>query len=108
MMMDQFLTDMMELKARKLLSTKDEKILILETLRTLGLMTEIFREEVHDIVIRMSDRETLEWDATLRRFVYHRGETSQFLELAKKDILFRVRPYLQDLLKKARENLWQE
>lgn len=104
-MMDQFLTDIMEFKSRKLLSRKDEKILILETLRTLQLMTEIFREEVHDIVVRMSDRESLEWDAGLKRFIYHRGETSQFLELARKDVLFRVRPFLEDLLKKAKENL---
>lgn len=105
MTMDQFLTDMMELKTRKLLSRKDEKILILETLKALQLMTELFREEMHDIVIRMSERETLEWDAGLKRFIYHRGDTSQFLELARKDVLFRVRPFLEDLLKKARETL---
>lgn len=105
MTMDQFLTDVMESKTRRLLSRKDEKLLILETLKSLALMTEIFREEINDIHIRMSANEILEWDSGLRRFVYHRGETSQFLELARKEILFRVRPFLEDLLKKARETL---
>ena len=103
--MDQFLTEFIDKKSQQLLSRKDEKILILETLQTLELMTRLFREEVNDIVIRMSERESLEWDARVKRFVYHRGETSQYLELARKDILFQVRPFLQDLLKKAGETL---
>ncbi len=105
MTMDQFLSDIIEKKSQKLLSSKDEKILILETLQTLELMTRLFREEVNDILIRMSEKECLEWDARVKRFVYHRGETSQYLELARKEILFRVRPFLQDLLKKAGETL---
>lgn len=99
------MTDMLEIKSQKLLSHKEEKILILETLQTLELMTALFREEIHDVVIRMSERETLEWDAGLKRFIYHKDETSRYLELARKEVLFRVRPFLQDLLKKARETL---
>jgi len=105
MTMDQFLSDIIEKKSQKLLSSKDEKILILETLRTLELMTSLFKEEVNDILIRMSEQEHLEWDARVKRFIYHRGETSQYLELARKEILFRVRPFLKDLLKQACETL---
>jgi hypothetical protein len=105
MTMDQFMTDIMEKKSQKLLTTKEEKILILDTLQTLQMMTILFREGIHDVVIRMSERETLEWDAGVKRFIYHKDETSRYLELARKEVLFRVRPYLQDLLKKARESL---
>ena len=96
---------MMEKKSQKLLSHKEEKILILDTLQTLQIMTILFREEIHDVVIRMSDREMLEWDSEVKRFIYHKDETSRYLELARKEVLFRVRPYLQDLLKKAQETL---
>jgi hypothetical protein len=105
MTMDQFMTDMMEKKSQKLLSNKEEKILILDTLQTLQMMTLLFRDEIHDVVIRMSEREILEWDAEVKRFIYHKDETSRYLELARKEVLFRVRPFLQDLLKKARETL---
>ncbi len=103
--MDQFLSDIIEKKSQKLLSSKDEKILILETLQTLELMTKLFRDEVNDVLIRMSEGECLEWDARVKRFVYHRGDTSQYLELARKEILIRVRPFLQKLLEKAGETL---
>lgn len=99
------MTDMMEKKSQKLLSHKEEKILILDTLQTLQMMTLLFREEIHDVVIRMSESEILEWDAGVKRFIYHKDETSRYLELARKEVLFRVRPYLQELLKKARETL---
>jgi hypothetical protein len=105
MTMDQFLTDILEKKSRKLLSHKEEKLLILDTLEKLTMMTELFRGEIRDVVIPMSERESLEWDAHLKRFIYHKDETSRYLELARKEVLFRVRPYLQDLLKKAGETL---
>ena len=103
--MDQIATDILQKKSQKLLSRKEEKILILETLQNLKLMTELFRGELHDFQIPIGNNENLEWDSQLQRFVYHRGDTSQFLELARKEVLFRVRPYLADLLKKAKETL---
>lgn len=103
--MEQIATDILQKKSQKLLSQKEEKILILETLQILKLMTELFRGEFQDFNISLGLAEHLEWDANLQRFVYHRGEISQFLELARKDVLFRVRPYLQELLKKAKETL---
>lgn len=105
MTMDQIATDILQKKSQKLLSRKEEKILILETLQNLKLMTELFRGELHDFQIPIGNNENLEWDSQLQRFVYHRGDTSQFLELARKEVLFRVRPYLADLLKKAKETL---
>ncbi len=103
--MEQIATDIFQKKSQKLLTQKEEKILILETLQILKLMTELFRGECPDFHIPIGHAENLEWDAGLQRFVYHRGETSQFLELARKEILFRVRPFLEDLLKKAKETL---
>lgn len=105
MTIEQIANDILQKRSQKLLSRKEEKILILETLQILKLMTELFREESHDFHIPISRDENLEWDSRLQRFVYHRGDTSQFLELARKEILFRVRPYLQELLKRAKETL---
>ncbi len=105
MTMEQIATDILQKKSRKLLSRKEEKILILETLQILKMMTELFRGELHDFHIPIGHNENLEWDSQLQRFVYHRGDNSQFLELARKEVLFRVRPFLQDLLKKAKETL---
>ncbi len=108
MTIEQIATDILQKKSQKLLSQKEEKILLLETLHILKLMTEFFRGDCPDFNISLGHAENLEWDSNLQRFVYHRGETSQFLELARKDILFRVRPYLQELMKKAKEALRNE
>lgn len=105
MMNDPFYDQILEHKSRKLLSRRDEKLLILDTLQLLRSMTEFFRDEVRDLRIDMGETESLEWDADLGRFVYHRGECSRYLELARREILLRVRPYLQELLKTAREDL---
>ncbi len=105
MSMSHLWTEIIEKKNRTLLSKKEEKLLILETLHTLRLMTEFFCNEVDDFVIPMSLSEHLEWDSRVKRFVYHKGEFSQYLELARKETLFRIQPYLMDLLRIARENL---
>ncbi|MFL5785381.1 MAG: hypothetical protein ACJ76H_12260 [Bacteriovoracaceae bacterium] len=81
-----------------------EKILVRDTQETLKLMTELFRQGVHDTYVTISDHEGLEWDAKLRRFIYHRGHTSQFLELARKEVLLRIRPFLKEIHKRFLHN----
>ncbi len=105
MSIDQFMTEFQELRTRRSDSRKEEKILLQDIRQKLSLLTELFREGVHDFVLRIGQEESLEWDARLNRFIYHRRDASQFLELARPEILFRICPYLQDLMKKARETL---
>lgn len=105
MSIDQFMTEFQELRKRRKDSRQEEKVLLQEIRQKLSLLTEIFREGVKDFVLKISPEEALEWDARLNRFIYHRRESSQFLEIARPEILFRVCPYVQELLKKARETL---
>ncbi len=105
MSIDQFMTEFRELKSRRNVSRNEEKILLQDIRQKLKLLTDLFRESVHDFVVKIGQEESLEWDARLNRFIYHRREASQFLELARPEILFRICPYIQDLMKTARETL---
>ena len=82
-----------------------EKILVRDTLETLKLMTELFGQAGDDTYVTISDHEILEWDSKLRRFIYHRGHTSQFLELARKEVLLRIRPFLKEIHSRFQHNV---
>lgn len=101
----ELLKDLEKLKTEKLFSERDEKILVLDTLKTIALLTEAFRNEVKDLRIPVGERESLEWDADLARFVFHRGECARFLDIAGAEILLKVRPFLSELMLLAKESL---
>lgn len=73
-------------------SKKDVKMIIL-----------MFSDGIPNINLPLSDEESLEWDAQTKRLIYHRKEFAQFIEAANNETLVRVRPYLKDLVKKAKE-----
>jgi hypothetical protein len=93
----QILIEIEQTKSLTETACQAENILARDTLETLKLMTELFRQGVEDTYVTISDHEALEWDSHLRRFIYHRGHNSQFLELARKEVLLRIRPFLKEI-----------
>jgi len=75
-----------------------------EIKKDIRLITLMFSDGILDLSLRLGQQEILEWDFRAKRLIYHRGEVSQFIESAKDDVLIRIRPYLKDLVKKAKDN----
>ena len=97
------LGELFDIRSRK---ARQEKLNFQEAMdakRDVKLLTRMFSDGVRDMNVAIASSEILEWDSHLRRLVYHRGEYSQYIETANNEILIRVRPFLKDLAKKAKE-----
>lgn len=97
------LGELFDIRSRK---ARQEKLQFQEAVdakKDIKLLIRMFSEGVHDMQVFLSEREVLEWDSKLKRLVYHKGEYSQYIESASHEILVRVRPFLKDLAKKAKE-----
>lgn len=101
MTIDQFQAQLSQKKNGDQIAARELRERIRDMRGTLNTMTELFRNIGQDVVVTMSESESLEWDSDLQRFVYHRHEISRYLELAPGETLFRVLPFFQDLLEKA-------
>src|SRR4051812_6122768 len=97
------LGELFDIITRKARQEKVEFQEAMEAKRDIKLLTRMFSDGVKDMLVTMSNSEILEWDARLRRLVYHKGEQSQYIETANNEILIKVRPYLKEMAKKAKE-----
>jgi hypothetical protein len=74
-----------------------------ETKKDIKLVTLMFADGIEDLSVKIGQQEILEWDFRSKRLIYHRGDSTLFVEGAKDDILVRIRPFLTDLVQKAKE-----
>lgn len=85
---------------------RDEKILTqaaFEAQRDIRYLTLMFSDGIPDLSMKVTDTETIKWDAHAQKLIYYKGETVQLLEATSKETRVRMRPFLTDLVKKARD-----
>lgn len=94
------LFDMKKAKARK------EKILeqeATEAQKDIRLLVLMFRDGIPDITMPMSDDEKLYWDSRSQQLLYLKDNHAQVVEGTSRDVMVRLRPFLIQIVKKAKE-----
>lgn len=101
--LSQELMQLFEMKKEKL---KDEKRITLEAneaQKDIQLVTLMFIDGIPNIEMSISENEILMWDEKQQKLLYVSGGESQIVEGTTREIRIRVRPYLIELVKKAKE-----
>lgn len=97
------LISLFDLKKSKI---RDEKILTqlaFEAQRDIRYLTLMFCDGIPDISMRVTDTEVIRWDSQIRKLLYVKEGQIQLLEAASREIRIKMRPFLVDLVKKAKE-----
>jgi len=94
------LFDLKKAKARKEKMLDQQSNEALREIRHLILM---FRDGIPDVSIPVSECESLEWKAESQQLVYIKDHNAQVVEGTNKETMVNLRPYLIQIVKKAKE-----
>jgi hypothetical protein len=97
------LVSLFDLKKSKL---RDEKILnhqAFEAQRDIRYLTLMFSDGIPDISMPVTDTEKIRWDSQANKLLYVKGDYVQLLEAAPREVRIRLRPFLTDLVRKAKD-----
>lgn len=101
--LSQELAELFEMKKEKI---KDEKRLTLEAneaQKDIQLVTHMFIDGIPNMGISISENEKILWDGKVQKLLYVNGKETQMLEGASREVRVMVRPYLIELVKRAKE-----
>ncbi len=99
----QELVSLFDLKKSKV---RDEKILsqaAFDAQRDIRYLTLMFSDGIPDINMNVTDTENIQWDSRSQKLLYVLEGQAQLLEAASKEIRVRMRPFLTDLVRKAKD-----
>ncbi len=99
----QELGELFDIRKAKL---RDEKRLTheaSEAQKDIRLMTLMFRDGIPDIVVEISDQESIFWNSKVQQLLYRFQGGTHVLEGTSREIRIRIRPYLTEMVKKAKE-----
>lgn len=97
------LVSLFDLKKSKLKNDKDLTQAAYDAHKDIRYITLMFSDGIPTVVMPVNERETLKWDEKAQKLLYICDETTQLLEAASKEVRVKMRPYLTELVKKARE-----
>jgi hypothetical protein len=100
--LSQELVSLFDLKKSKI---RDEKMLTheaFEAQRDIRHLTLMFCDGVPDVSIPVTENESIFWDSKVKKLLYVNGDQVLILEGASREIRVRMRPYLTDLVRKAK------
>lgn len=63
----------------------------------------MFSDGIPTVSMNVNDKETIKWDDKAQKLLYICDGRVQLLEAASKEVRVKMRPFLTDLVKKARE-----
>lgn len=98
------LNELFDIRTRK---ARQEKIISQEAQdvkREISLLILMFSQGISDLSVYINENEVLEWDGRVKRLIYHRGAQSFYLESVDPSILLRIRPFLKELVGRAKES----
>ncbi len=100
--LSQELVSLFDLKKSKL---RGEKILTQEAFeaqRDIRHLTLMFCDGVPDVSMPVNDHESILWDSKSKKLLYVNSDQVLILEAAPREIRVRMRPFLTDLVRKAK------
>jgi hypothetical protein len=101
--LSQELVSLFDLKKSKV---RDEKLLsqaAFEAQRDIRYLTLMFCDGIPDISMKVTDTEDIIWDSRAQKLLYVDKGQVQMLEATSKEIRVRMRPFLTDLVRKAKD-----
>ncbi len=101
--LNQELTELFDMKKAKLRKEKMLQHEATEAQKDIRLLTLMFRDGIPDITMPMSDNESLTWDARGQQLLYKKENHSQVVEGTSREVMVRLRPFLIQIVKKAKE-----
>ncbi len=101
--LNQELNELFDMKKAKIRKEKMLQHEATEAQKDIRLLTLMFRDGIPDIAMPMSDNETLYWDARGQQLLYKKDNHSQVVEGTSRDVMVRLRPFLIEIVKKAKE-----
>ncbi len=101
--LNQELTELFDMKKAKVRNEKRLEQEAEESQKDIRLLTLMFRDGIPDVVMPMSDNESLSWDARNQQLLYKKDNHSQVVEGISRDVMVKLRPYLIQIVKKAKE-----
>lgn len=93
------LFDLRREKIRKETKTRDE---VASAKKDIQLLIKMFSEDVPSISVHVGNDDMLEWDARVKRLIYHRRGHAQYIENVSEAYLVEIRQYLHSLIKSAK------
>lgn len=97
------LVSLFDLKKSKARYEKDLTQEAFEAQRDIRYLTLMFSDGIPDITMKATDTEDIKWDSRIQKLLYINGNHVQILEAASKEIRVKMRPFLTDLVKKAKD-----
>jgi hypothetical protein len=101
--LSQELVSLFDLRKSKARDEKNLTQAAFEAQRDIRYLTLMFCDGIPDTCIECSETESIKWDARAQKLIYVNGKDLQLLEAASKEIRVRMRPFLKDLVKKAKD-----
>lgn len=101
--LNQELNELFDLKKAKI---RKEKLLeqeATEAQKDIRLLILMFRDGIPDVTMPMSDDESLIWDSRNQQLLYRKENHSQVVEQTTREVMARLRPFLIEIVKKAKE-----
>lgn len=101
--LNQELTELFDMKKAKVRHEKRLEHEATEAQKDIRLLTLMFRDGIPDVTMPMSDNEFLKWDARNQQLLYKKDNHSQQVEGISREVMVRLRPFLIQIVKKAKE-----
>ncbi|MGE3609310.1 MAG: hypothetical protein AB7I27_06960 [Bacteriovoracaceae bacterium] len=101
--LSQELVELFDIRKAKI---RDEKILTQlsnEAQRDIRLLTHMFRDGIPDLEVKISLHESIMWDSNSQKLMYANERSKVLLEGAPREIRIKARPFLTELVKKAKD-----
>lgn len=101
--LSQELVSLFDLKKSLARNEKNLTQAAFEAQRDIRYLTLMFCDGIPDISMECTDSESIKWDARAQKLIYICGADLQLLEAASKEVRVRMRPFLKELVKKAKD-----
>lgn len=97
------LEELFDIRSAKIRNEKNLNLEAMAAQRDIRLLTHMFREGIPDISMPMNENESIKWDAQKRCLILNTGEEEILVEATSKETMIRVRPFLSQLVKVAKQ-----
>ena len=97
------LVELFDMKKARIREDKELTVKANEAQRDIRLLSLMFRDGIPDITMSVNDTESIRWCERSQQLIYLQGENAQLLEATSKEVRVRMRPFLKDLVKKAKD-----
>lgn len=101
--LSQELVSLFDLKKSRIRDEKNLTQEAFEAQRDIRYLTMMFSDGIPDITMPVTDTETIKWDSRGQKLLYVLDGNIQLLEAASREIRVRMRPFLTDLVRKAKD-----